>query len=270
MASTINNGIQGITQVCLKALNPSNPALDRVLVLPSPSAGTFNNGITETEIKSFNQIGELVLADTFVTERAGTLSLTYQAKSKEILSVFFGLALANGSKVSAVAKTIQVTANSYAAAASGFDGFGMVADQSTSIASVLSSTGISSTLTRQTFATFNAATPQSWAQGSDSAFLFSNDLVTAKSWVTIYAPYTSTSTDYLSETPQVNYAGDIVGVMINKDVYHFKFPNLVANLTENGEFEFGGGEIVLNFRIGLSGTGCQTFELLFPNRLRQC
>ena len=270
MASLINNGIQGLTQVCLKALNPTNSALDRILVLPSPSGGKFSNGIKEQEIFSANQIGELVLADTFVTERQGTLSLTYASKTKEMLSVFFGLALANGTKTTAVAKTIQVSATSFAGAPSGYDGFGMQADQATSIASYLSSDGKSVTLTQSTFAAHNVAVDNTWAQGADGAFKFSSNLVANKSWVTIYAPYDSTNTDFLSETPQVSYKGDLLGVMINKQVFHLKFNNLIANLTENKEFEFGGGEIVLNFRIGLSGVGCQTFEMLFPNRLRAC
>ena len=270
MASTLNNGIQGLTQVCLKAISSLGSAYDRILVLPSPSKGKFSNGIKEQEILAANQIGELVLADTFVTQREGTLSLTYASKTKELLSVFFGLALANGTKTTAVAKTIQVSATSYAPSPIGYDGNGMLPDQATSFASYLTPLGVSVTLTQSTFAGHNIAVDNTWAQGTDGAFKFSTNLLTSKAWVTIYAPYDSANTDYLSATPQVSYKGDLLGVMINKQVFHLKFDNLIANLTENKEFEFGGGEIDLNFRIGLSGSGCKTFDLLFPNLIRTC
>lgn len=270
MAQIINNGIQALTLISLREVNPTTPAFERNLVLPSPESATFSTGITEEIIKSYNEIGERSVADTYVTDREGTLSLTFKAKTKELISAFFGLRLANGTQTTAFAKTIQVIATSYPAIAVGFDGNGMLADQADSYASYLTTDGISVQLTRTSFAAHNVLTDNTWAQGADGALRFSNNLVTAKSWVTIYAPYASTNTDFLSETPMTSFNGNLFGVLINKQRFHMKVPNLLLDLTENSEFDFGGGELNLNFRVGVSGVGCQTFELLFPNRLLAC
>ena len=264
MAQLINNGVQGITQVILKTKNISNPALNRPLMIAAPSNGTYNSGIAEVEITSVNCLGEQIVSDTYVNERKPTLSFTYGGKTKEVLAAFFGLQLANGTKNTAFAKSLEVTQTSYAASASGYAGFGASADNTDSYAYYLTSDGIAAPLTRQTFATFNPATPNTWAQGADSALLFSNDVAAARRYVTYYIPYTSTNADYLSNTPQVDYTADIFFVNINKEVGHFIFDNVTANLTENAEFEFSGGEISLNFRV----TG--GFQLIYPNRLARC
>lgn len=263
MAKPLNNGVQGITQVILKTRNFSDPSLDRPLMIAAPSNGTYNSGITETEITSVNCLGETIISDSYVNERKPTLSFTYGGKTKEVLAAFFGFQLANGTKATAYAKTIEVTSGSYAAAASGYNGFGSTADQSTSYAYYIDE-GIARPLTRQTFGSFNAATPNSWASGVNGALLFSNDVVAARKFVTFYVPYSSSNADYLSNTPQVDYTADVFGVNINKDIFHMIFDSVTANLTENSEFVFGGGEITLNFRV----TG--NFQLIYPNRLASC
>jgi hypothetical protein len=264
MAKLINNGVQGITQVILKTKNIANPSLNRPLMIAAPSNGTYNSGVTETEITSVNCLGEQIVSDSYVNERKPTLSFTYGGKTKEVLAAFFGLELANGTKTTAFAKSIEVTAASYAASTSGYSGFGATANNTNSYAYYLTNDGIATELTRQTFGSFNPATPNSWAQGADGALLFSTDVVAARRYVTFYVPYDSTNSDYLSTTPQVDYTADIFFVNINKDVGHFIFDSVSANLTENAEFEFGGGEISLNFRV----TG--GFQLIYPNRLARC
>lgn len=264
MAKALYTGIKSLTAVKLKTVN-TNPALDSVLLLPTPATGTYNTGVEEFEIEAVDQCtGEKFVADTYVVKRAPSFKLTYGAKNKQLLSAFFGLKLANGTKDTAVVKTIEVTAAAIPPTISGYHGFGATADQTLSEAYYLDPNGTSVKLTRQTYATFNGATPLSWAQGADLALKFSDDLVTNRNYVTYYVPYSSTNTDYLSSAPQANFAADLFFIDTDTRVGHFIFPSITSNLTENKEFEFGGGTIDLNFRV----TG-EVF-LRYPNRLSSC
>lgn len=257
-------GIKSITQLWLKTQN-SDSALNKILLLPAPVNGTYSTGVEEFEVESVNQCtGEKYVADTYVVKRAPSLQFTYGAKNKQLLSAFFGLALANGTRDTAVVKTLEVTQASVPPTISGYSGFGVGADQSDSEAYYLNPNGVSVKLTRQPHATFNPATPLSWSQGADLALNFSTDLVTNRNYVTYYVPYSSTNTDYLTATAQQNYAADLFFLDTDSKVGHFKFPSITSNLTENSEFEFGGGTIDLNFRV----TG-EVF-LRYPNRLASC
>lgn len=264
MAKALFTGIKSLTSVWLKT-STGTPANDKLLLLPTPSNGTYNTGIEEFEIEAVSECtGEKYVADTYVIKRAPSFVLTYGSKNKQLLSAFFGLALANGTRDTAVVKTLEVTAATQAATISGYTGFGVTADQTGSEAYYLNPNGTSVKLTRQAFASFNGATALSWAQGADLALKFSDDLVTNRNYVTYYVPYSSTNTDYLTATTQANYAADLFFIDTDGKVGHFIFPSITANLTENSEFEFAGGTIDLNFRV----TG-EVF-LRYPNRLATC
>lgn len=264
MAKALFTGIKSLTSVWLKT-STGTPANDNLLQLPTPASGTYNTGIEEFEIEAVSECtGERYVADTYVVKRAPSFVLTYGAKNKQLLSAFFGLALANGTRDSAVVKTLEVTQSAVPATISGYTGFGVSADQSGSEAYYLNANGVAVKLTRQTHATFNAATPLSWSQGANLALNFSTDLVTNRNYVTYYVPYSSTNTDYLTATTQSNYSADLFFVDTDGKVGHFIFPSITANLTENAEFEFSGGTIDLNFRV----TG--DVILRYPNRLASC
>jgi len=264
MAKALFTGIKSLTSVWLKT-STGVPANDKLLQLPTPSNGKYSTGIEEFEIEAVSECtGEKYIADTYVVKRAPSFSLTYGAKNKQLLSAFFGLALANGTKDSAVVKTLEVTSGTQAATISGYTGYGVAADQSGSEAFYLNANGVAVELTRQTHATFNPATPLSWSQGANLELNFSTDLVTNRNYVTYYVPYSSTNTDYLTTTTQANYSADLFFIDTDGKVGHFIFPSITANLTENKEFEFGGGTIDLNFRV----TG-EVF-LRYPNRLATC
>lgn len=264
MAKALFTGIKSLTSVWLKT-STGVPANDKLLQLPSPSAGTYSTGIEEFEIEAVSECtGEKYVADTYVVKRAPSFALTYGAKNKQLLAAFFGLALANGTRDTAVVKTLEVTSTTQAATIAGYSGFGAPADQTLSEAYYLNPQGISVKLTRQTHATFNPATALSWSQGADLALNFSTDLVTNKNYVTYYVPYSSSNTDYLTATSQSNYSADLFFIDTDGKVGHFIFPSITSNLTENSEFEFGGGTIDLNFRV----TG--DVFLRYPNRLASC
>jgi hypothetical protein len=264
MAKALFTGIKSLTSVWLKT-STGVPANDKLLQLPTPSNGKYSTGIEEFEIEAVSECtGERYVADTYVVKRAPTFALTYGAKNKQLLSAFFGLALANGTRDTAVVKTLEVTSGVQAATISGYSGFGVTADQSGSEAFYLNANGVAVELTRQTFATFNGATALSWAQGADLALKWSDDLVANRNYVTYYVPYSSTNTDYLTATTQANYSADLFFIDTDGKVGHFIFPSITANLTENKEFEFGGGTIDLNFRV----TG--EVYLRYPNRLATC
>ena len=264
MAKALFTGIKSLTSVWLKTAT-GTPANDKLLQLPTPSNGTYNTGVEEFEIEAVNECtGERYIADTYVVKRAPSFTLTYGAKNKQLLSAFFGFTLANGTRDSAVVKTLEVTAATQAATIAGYSGFGVSADQTNSEAFYLDANGVAVELTRQTHATFNPATPLSWSQGANLALNFSTDLVTNRNYVTYYVPYSSTNTDYLTSTTQANYSADLFFIDTDGKLGHFIFPSITSNLTENAEFEFGGGTIDLNFRV----TG--EVYLRYPNRLATC
>jgi hypothetical protein len=264
MAKKLYTGIKSLTQVWLKTAT-GTPVNDKILLLPTPSSGTYATGVEEFEIEAVDQCtGEKFVADTYVVKRAPSFKLTYGSKQKQLLSAFFGLALANGTRDTAIVKTLEVTQATQGATISGYSGFGVAADQTLSEAYYLDDNGTSVKLTKQTHAAFNPATPLSWSQGANLELNFSADLVTDRRYVTYYVPYSSTNTDYLTATTQANYAADLFFIDTDGKVGHFLFPSITSNLTENKEFEFGGGTIDLNFRV----TG--EVYLRYPNRLATC
>jgi len=267
---TINNGLRSISLVSLRENDPTDPTARRPFVFNPPENVVFSQGITEELIKTFGEDGIKAISDSYVTEREGTLALTTKAKTPETLSLFTGLKLRNGTKETGYSKNIQVTRNLYPAVVAGRDGFGVTPDQAASYATYLSPRGISTPLTRVAFAGHNLATPDTFSQGADGAIQFANNVVAAKYWVHFYIPYINTDANYLSEETYAGFHGDFFGTLINGERIHLIFPNLLLNPSENGEIDFSGGELQINFRVAVSGDSCQTFQMLFLDRLIAC
>lgn len=253
--------MQKIVYLSLKDIVTGN-----ALVLPTPTNVTWAQGIEEQIIQQTTDFGDLYTADSVVTGRDPAVTPTYGSLTKELLALKTGFKLETQADTGIYLKTIEVRTASYAAVAIGRDGNGMIADQATTTASVLRN-GISVPLTRQPFATFAGATVDSFAQGADGALKFSDDIVAARGWVTIYATYPIAAGDVLSETLFDTFTCSMVGILHDKSVFNLVFDPVVTNRADNGDIDFGADSY--DFPLRITDSACVP-RLKFLNRTRQC
>lgn len=256
-----------ITYAALKTFETT----PRVLVLPAPDNVVWNQGIEEQIIQERNQLGELQITEAIVNSKQPAATISYGKMTKEIMALKLGFRLQNQSITDALmAGSFRVEKLSYPAAVSGQEGFGMVADQTTSEMYVLRN-GISTPLTRQAFGTFNAATNDTFAQGINGATLLSNNLLTTpRTLVTRFFFYPVTDADVMTEDPFSDFQCTLIGVLTEqsqKKVFEVKFNSMQLNKTDNNEIDFQATPIPIAFRI--TDLSCAP-RLRFFNRLRQC
>lgn len=224
----------------------------RVLVLSTPSSTNWNLGIQEQIYNQMNAQGELAFDESMVQQKQPVVTLQYQKLRQEHIALKLGFKLENQAITDALfTGTRRLTKGAYAAAATGQEGNGMVADQTTSQCFVLQD-GLSVALTRQPFATFNAATANSFAQGANGAMKFSDDLVAARAWVTPYFFYPVADANVLTEDPFTNFDLTLRGVHQEegvKRVFQIQFPFVEINRQESGQFDFGAEQQTLAFRV---------------------
>lgn len=254
-----SNGVQKVTYCALKEVSTQN-----LIVLPSPTETVWNRGIEEQIINETDDFGEIYVDSAVSNGRDPAFTLTYGALTKEIMALQTGFKLATQADTGLFIKSFQVKTAELAPVVTGQDGFGMVAD--TAEASVLTK-GLSVPLNRQPFATFAPATANSFAQGANGAFKFSNDLVTARAWVTVYAEYPLTTADVLTEDTYSEFIMSLVGILHDKTVFNLVFDPVALNKSENNETNFGADSQSLVFRI--TDSGCVP-KLKFLNRVRKC
>lgn len=254
-----SNGVQKVVYVAAKELST-----DRLLVLPSPTEVVWSRGLEEQIVNETDDLGEIYVDSAVSTGRDPAVTLTFGALTKEIIALQTGFKLAAQADTGLFIKSLQVKSGTVPAVTTGLDGFGMVADIAS--ASVLVK-GISTPLTRQPFATFTAATANSFAQGANSALKFSDDLVTARAWVTIYAEYPVTDASVLAEDPFSEFIMSLVGVMHDKTIFNLVFDPVGLKKSENNETNFGAETQSLAFRI--LDSGCVPKLKFLPNK-RTC
>jgi hypothetical protein len=242
----------------------------RTLVLPAPDSVTWNQGIEEQIINESNDFGELIFTESIVNTRQPVVTLNYAKMTKELMALKLGWKLQNQALTDALfCKSLRVQKASYPGGGTGAEGNGMLADQTTSEATVLRD-GVSTPLTRQPFATFVAATADSFAQGADGAIKFSDNLIAERSIVTVYFFYPVATADVISEIPFAEFQASFIGVIqedLIKKVYELKFDSIQLNKQENSEFDFKASPFPISFRI--TDFGCVP-KLRFLNRTRIC
>lgn len=254
-----SNGVQKVVYCSMKELSTG-----RLLVLPSPTEVVWSRGIEEQIINETDDLGEIYVDSAVSTGRDPAVTLTFGALTKEVMALQTGFKLANQADTGLFIKSLQVKTGTIAAATTGQDGFGMVVD--TASASVLVK-GISTPLTRQPFTGFVAATANTFAQGAGGALKFSDDLVSARAWVTIYAEYPVTDAAVLTEDPFSEFIMSLVGVMHDKTIFSLAFDPVGLKKSENNETNFGAETQSLAFRI--LDSGCVPKLKFLPNK-RTC
>lgn len=259
MANFLTNGVQKIIYISLREV-----INDRLLVLPSPSEFSWDFGFEQQEISQTSDLGETYVADVITTSKNPKITAVYGSLTKELLALKTGYKLASQADTGIYARTLQVKQGTIAPVITGQDGFGMVAD--TCSASVLRK-GISIPLTRQPFATSGPLTVDSFANGANATFKFSDEIVAAKEWVTVYGTYPLTEAEVLSEEPFDTFTASLVGILHDKTVFNIVFDPVVLSRADSNTIDFGADTQELTFSV--TDPSCVP-QVKFLNRLRTC
>jgi hypothetical protein len=234
---------------------------------PQPETFVLNTGITEVIQNGRDALGRKVRSNTYVSEEMPELTIQYQYMHPELISFQVGKQMVLGTFDTFIPRSLVVRQAEYPAAATGFLFNGVLATEAEAVgalvgaaASYTDDNGISVALTRQPFATFNAATDDSFAVGDDGALKFSTNLVTDSVLVTMLIP-ASVAGARISETlvgPMRLYA---IMVDTNGDTSIFEAPNVSANLSGRS-VDVGGGSMELALYINYLPGSCSAWSIL--------
>lgn len=265
MPNALTNSSKAIRYAGLKGL-----VTGKAKVLPAPGRNVvFNRDIQSALQTQTADNGTTVVQGQLNNGEQPVVTLPYDYKTKEILALALGLKLATGTYNAIVSRTFQPSKTSYAAAAAGKEGNGMVADNPDSTMSALVN-GISVQLTRQNFGTFNGATPLSFAQGADGALKVSNDIVASKLFVTTYFPYEVSSSDVVQEEAEEDFELTLVGVMDDLTIFNLRFSSVFLDIPAMGQISFGEAAQNLIVRPNIGGDACAYFTMAFLDREFAC
>jgi len=234
---------------------------------PQPETFVLNTGIAEVIQNGRDSLGRKVRTNTYVSEEMPELTIQYQYMHPELISFQVGKQMALGTFDTMIPRSLVVRQAEYAAAATGFLFQDVLASEAEAVgilngasASYTDENGISTQLTRQAFATFNAATDDSFAVGDGGALKFSTNLVTDNTLVTMLIPSSVTGAR-ISETlvgPMRLYA---TMVDTNSTISIFEAPNVSANLTGRS-VDVGGGAMELAMYLNFAPGSCSSWSLL--------
>lgn len=167
-----------------------------------------------------------------------------------------------------VANGFRVTRGEYPGANAGFEGNGMAADQVDSIACWLPGGDIQKPLQRQPFATFNPAIPESYAQGSDGATKWSNDLVAGKEYVGYEFPHELASAIRLSEEPYEDFRLTMMVIMTDRSLMQWNIPSASVKLDE-GDINLNEPEMQITFRVQDDGSTCLPYDVIYKGQAQR-
>ncbi len=199
-----------------------------ILIQNRPATMELDDGLGgNTEITEVDGQGyEVKIANNF-KERKPTVTLNFKGSNLDIT------ALQRNRQTQITTATLrypwrqQVLKAEYAAVGTGKIGNGITEDADTRGAT-LSETGETIALTQQSFATFNSATPNSFAIGADYVRRFSDDLLARRAFV-ILEPQKDFTARTMSET-QLGFL-ELNGLCFNSDntLEIIEVPNLFVN-----------------------------------------
>lgn len=149
-------------------------------VLPVPSGSSVGVNAQQQELTESNCRGVIQTVFRSTQQQDFTLDIQFGYKLPDLIAIALGRRLTEATSLASTwgmgAISVPDVENpAYTASAAGTWGNGVAADAPAK-ASYLDQFGITRELTQGTFATFNAATDDSFAVGADSALKFSNNL----------------------------------------------------------------------------------------------
>jgi hypothetical protein len=235
---------------------------------PQPETFVLNTNIEEVEQTGRATDGRKTRLNTYINGEMPTLNITYSYISGEMLAFQVGKLMSSGTFDTFVPRSLVVREAEYDAAASGFLYNGVLATDAEAAGALNGAaasytdpdTKVSTALTRQAFASFNAATDDSFAVGDDGALKFSTNLVSANTLVTMLIP-ASIAGAKISETligPMRMYA-----TMISTDntVTIFEAPNCSASLAGRSA-DFGAGNLEMSMFLNNETGTCGSWSII--------
>lgn len=243
----------------------------RRLVLPTAAGGVFNPGQEVQEIEGASRLGEMVTLDTYTSVRKPIIQLDFRQKNPTLIGMKLGQEFQVGSNVASrvFSNGFLVTRNTYAAATTGLEGFGMPADQTGSVAFVLNDDETVTALTRTAFSGFNPASANTFAQGADGAMQFSNNLIGR--YVAYDFPHTLASALRLTEVAFNNFSMQLMTIMTDRSVLHWTFPSVSVQV-EEGDINLVEPDMQISFRVQDDGSSCLPYSVVYRGtaQLRRC
>ena len=242
-------------------------------IIDTPTSPEIDPGIEEQLNETTSELGEIVIESTLITAQRPTISMTVPGLSPTVLALRNArkLQAITGTATSAVEKRIRLTASNktFAGATSGKEGNGMVADQVASLAWVFGGLGIPTALTRQAHASFDpAVTDDSFSQGADGAYKFSDNLVGSDVMYTF--PQSGLNSLELSEDSLTDLEINFTAVMRDLRLFRVEIPSATIDLGGSGNIPLGPGEVSLQARITYDGSTCTPLRYKFLEQLRAC
>lgn len=242
-----------------------------ILYVPGDFAGgTINQGIQEKINTAMTDFGELKFAEIETNQRQVAFTLNYGRINKQNLPLLMGSPLIAEATTAAIYQQTFKAVALTPALTTGQHGFSMVADNADSLATSTDAFGKSVPLTRQPFASFVPATPLTFAQGANGSYKFSDDLITAGSYVSVYTPYPVADSERIGHEGFGLFQVDLQGVLQyqgKKEVYQVRFSEAQLNRQDNSNIDFAASPVPIQFR-DLS-PACQ-IDFRFLNRRVAC
>jgi len=269
MATLQNRKLKGITDIAVFDTGVSPKV---AYMIETPTAAELDLGIEEQLNETTSQLGEIVIESSFISAQRPIISMTLPSGSPTAMALRVGrrLQTATGRTV-AVEKRLRLTAtnNTKLAAVSGAEGFGMVANQTGSQAWVLSGLGLPIALTRQTHNTFDpAVTPDSFSQGADGAYKFSNNLVGSDVFYSF--PLTAQSVLEIGESNLDQLEVNFTAVMRDLQLFRLEIPSCSIDFGGSGNIPLGPGELSLQLRATFDGSTCTPLKYTWLGQVRAC
>lgn len=233
-----------------------------VLNWPAPDNFVLDLGIEQRVQFSRDAQGNRVRAGSYKAGENPSLSITYGFIQPEMIGFKIGQQVASQTLDTYIPYQVLVNKAEFAAGATGSILDGVAADPTTAAASVTRA-GISTALTRQAYASFTAATDDTYAIGADGALKFSTNLVTAEEVVTLSIPYAGMTALALSDVVVGPHRLNARLVDNNNKVVLFESYNVTPNL-EGGSVEFGGEQFDLSLFLN-SAAGCRSYQMIDTN-----
>lgn len=262
MAKQLYKTIKGMTDAVLKAPSGS------LLVLPTASGGVFSPGQEVIVIEGNSRLGEMVVLDTYTQARKPEVKLDWNQTSLQLIGMQLGLEFQSEANVDTkvVSNGLLITKTEYAPAQAGYEGFGMPADQTNSLATALLANDLTSNLTRQPFGSFDAAIPFSYAQGANNAQKWSNNLI--NTYVAYSFPHQLASAIVLTEEDFSSFSLTMLTIMTDRTLLQWEFPSVSVKLDE-GEINTADAKMSLSFRVQDDGSDCLPYKVIYKGQAQR-
>jgi|GEM_PF-5309729 len=235
-----------------------------------PSELTLNPGVEEIVTQRRSRTGPREVSRVILDAEQPIIQATFPGWTPGTLSVRLQRMFESVTNKQTTVYNTFVATGDVSGANSGEEGFGMPPDIPTSIASKISSSGLSIPLTRQVYATFNPAVDDTFAQGANGALKFSSNIyLNGGTEVTVaLGPYTLTNPNAVAMTTKAFNKFRLGMEFVNNSlqIVRVEFPSVNIKGDE-GDINFGGDAAPITFRHASSGR-CLPYEILFTGDAR--